>query len=68
MLNISLIDKMKGSMNSMANWVMPYLLGYSCTLYCGFEDQLNTLNVHGIWNDLYNNDSTKSMMKHKFND
>ncbi len=39
-------------MNSMANWVMRYLQGYSCSLYTGFEDQLNTLNVLEIWNDL----------------
>ncbi len=27
-------------MNVMANWVMFHLLGYSCNLYAGFEDQL----------------------------
>ncbi len=64
------IVKMKGGLSSMANWVMLHLLGYSCNLYTGFEDQLKTLNVlESPWkNDLHNEDSTKSMKKHKFND
>ncbi len=44
------------------------LLGYRKNLYTGIGDQLKTLNVLEVWNDLYNLDSTKSMMKHKFND
>ncbi len=27
-------------MNSMDNWVMLHILGYSCNLYTSFEDQL----------------------------
>ncbi len=49
-------------MYSLANWVMRYLLGYSCSLYTGFEDQLNTLNDFAIWNALH------TQMKHTFND
>ncbi len=45
------IDKVKGDTNPMANRVMRHLLGYSCNLYAGFEDQLKTLNVLEIWND-----------------
>ncbi len=52
----------------MANMVMRHLLGYSCSLSIGFEDQLEALNVLEICNDLQNKYSTKSMMKHKFND
>ncbi len=44
----------KGNLNSMANLVMRNLLGCSCNLYTGFEDQLKTLNVLEIWNYLYN--------------
>ncbi len=52
----------------MANRVMRHLLGYSYNLYPGFENQLKTLNVLKIRTDLYNQDSTKSIMKHKYND
>ncbi len=52
----------------MANWVMLHQLGYSCNLYSDFEDQLKTLNVLKIWNDLHNEDRTKYMINHKFND
>ncbi len=48
------IDKVKGDMNSMAYWVKRHLLGYSSTLYPGFEDQLKTLTVLEIWNALHN--------------
>ncbi len=58
----------KGDTNSMANWVMLRRLGYSCNLFIGFKDQVKTLNVLKIWNDLHNEDSTKYMIKHKFND
>ncbi len=36
----------------MANRVILHLLGYNCNLYAGIGDQLKTLNVHEIWNDL----------------
>ncbi len=44
----------RGNLNSMANLVMRHLLGCSCNLYTGFEDQLKTLNVLEIWNYLHN--------------
>ncbi len=36
----------------MANGVILHLLGYNLNLYTGTGDQLKTLNVHEIWNDL----------------
>ncbi len=47
----------------MTYWVMRHLLGYSCNLYTGCEDQLKTVNVLEIWNDVH-----KSMIKHTFSD
>ncbi len=44
---------MKGDSNSMANWVMHHLLGYSCNLYTTFKDQLKTLNAFEIWSYLH---------------
>ncbi len=41
-------------MNSMANWMIRHLLGYSYNPYTGFEDQLKTMNVLESWNDLHN--------------
>ncbi len=40
-------------MYSMANRVLRNLLGECCNLYTGFEDQLETLDVLEIWNDLH---------------
>ncbi len=37
-------------------------------MYTRFEDELKTLTFIEIWKYLHNLDSTKSMMKHKFND
>ncbi len=42
------IDKVKGDINSMDNWVMRHLLAYNYNLYIGFEDQLK--NVQRPWN------------------
>ncbi len=51
---VTCLNKMKEGMNSMANWVMRHLSGYRCYPCTGFEDQLKTLNVLEIWNDLHN--------------
>ncbi len=48
------VVKLKGGLNFMSNCLMPHLLGYSCNLYSGFEDQLKTLNAHEIWVDSLN--------------
>ncbi len=52
---------MKGGLNSMANWVMRHLLSDNCNLYTVFEDQLKTLNVLEILNDLHNEHNTISV-------
>ncbi len=57
-----LIDKVKGDTKSMANRVKRHLLGYSCNLYTDFEDQLKTLNVLEIWNDL--DSGSRCLIKH----
>ncbi len=36
----------------MANRVILHLLGYNFNMYAGIGDQLKTLNVHEISNDL----------------
>ncbi len=41
-----------GDANVMANRVILYLLGYNYNLFTGIGDQLKTLNVHEIGNDL----------------
>ncbi len=45
------MDNDKGLTNSMANRVMKEILGYTCNLYIGLEEQFKTLNVLEIWND-----------------
>ncbi len=45
--------KVKGFLNPMANWVMRHLLGCSCNMFTGFEDQLKMLHVLEMWNYLH---------------
>ncbi len=53
LLKIPHVDKVRwGDANAMANRVMLHLIGYNYNLYTGIGDQLKTLNVHEIWNDL----------------
>ncbi len=37
--------KVKGVLNSMANWLMRHLLDCSCNMFTSFEDQLKMLDV-----------------------
>ncbi len=49
---------------------MRHLQGYSFNLDTGFEDQLVAVieRPWNVWQDFNNLDSTRSVMKHKFND
>ncbi len=43
--------KVKGFLNPMANWVVRHLLGCSCNMLTGFEDQLQILHVLEMWKE-----------------